>query len=100
MARKLATPSATSDGIAMTATDIGTAIRNQRLRQGLRIDDAAALCGVSTGVMSRLENGAGSVALDKLLVILDGLGLVLVLLDKTAIAQLPADIIGDDSEAP
>jgi len=63
-----------SDGIAL-----GTAIRSRRREQSLRIDDAAALSGVSVDLLSRLENGKGSVRLDKLLAVLDGLGLALVL---------------------
>jgi transcriptional regulator with XRE-family HTH domain len=45
----------------------------------LRIDDAASLSGVSVDLLSRLENGKGSVRLDKLLAVLDSLGLALVL---------------------
>lgn len=59
--------------------DAGARVRAVRKRQGLRIDDAAALNGVSADVFSRLENGRGSVRLDKLLPILDGLGLQLVI---------------------
>lgn len=62
-----------------TATDIGPAIRARRKEQSLRIDDAASLSGVSVDLLSRLENGKGSVRLDKLLVVLDSLGLALLL---------------------
>jgi hypothetical protein len=48
----------------------------------LRIDDAAGLLGVSVDLMSRLENGQGSVRLDKALTVLDGLGLTLMVLPK------------------
>ena len=61
------------------AAAVGPAIRARRREQSLRIDDAAALCGVSVDLLSRLENGKGSVRLDKLLAVLDGLGLALVL---------------------
>lgn len=61
------------------AMDVGTAIRARRREQSLRIDDAASLSGVSVDLLSRLENGKGSVRLDKLLAVLDGLGLALVL---------------------
>jgi transcriptional regulator with XRE-family HTH domain len=37
------------------------------------------LSGVSVDLLSRLENGKGSVRLDKLLAVLDSLGLALVL---------------------
>jgi transcriptional regulator with XRE-family HTH domain len=58
---------------------LGPAIRTRRRAQSLRIDDAAALSGVSVDLLSRLENGKGSVRLDKLLAVLDSLGLSLVL---------------------
>ena len=59
------------------ASDVGPLIRTRRRGQSLRIDDAAALSGVSVDLLSRLENGHGSVRLDKLLSVLDGLGLAL-----------------------
>ncbi len=61
------------------ANDFGPTIRARRRAQSLRIDDAASLSGVSVDLLSRLENGKGSVRLDKLLTVLDGLGLALVL---------------------
>jgi len=56
--------------------------RARRKSQSLRIDDAAALLGVSVDLMSRLENGQGSVRLDKAMAVLDGLGLALLVLPK------------------
>jgi transcriptional regulator with XRE-family HTH domain len=68
------------DPIHLTnAPELGVAVRARRREQALRIDDAAALTGVSVDLLSRLENGKGSVRLDKLLSVLDGLGLALVL---------------------
>lgn len=61
-----------------SASDLGPAVRSRRREQSLRIDDAASLSGVSVDLLSRLENGKGSVRLDKLLTVLDGLGLALV----------------------
>jgi transcriptional regulator with XRE-family HTH domain len=58
---------------------VGAAVRALRKEQSLRIDDAASLLGVSVDLLSRLENGQGSVCFDKLLAVLDGLGLTLVL---------------------
>lgn len=57
-------------------------MRARRKSQSLRIDDAAALLGVSVDLMSRLENGQGSVRLDKAIAVLDGLGLTLMVLPK------------------
>jgi transcriptional regulator with XRE-family HTH domain len=61
---------------------LGPLVRGRRRAQQLRIDDAAALLGVSQDLMSRLENGQGTVRLDKALAILDGLGLALIVLPK------------------
>ena len=63
-------------------SDLGKAVRARRREQSLRIDDAAALLGVSVDLLSRLENSKSSVRLDKLLSVLDGLGLTLVLAPK------------------
>lgn len=62
--------------------DIGRQVRAHRKLQRLRIDDAAALIGVSVDLLSRLENGVGGIRTDKLLVVLDGLGLALVIAPK------------------
>ncbi len=74
---------------------VGPAIRARRRAQSLRIDDAASLSGVSVDLLSRLENGKGSVRLDKLLAVLDSLGLALVLGPKDhpsmQAASLPVD---------
>jgi transcriptional regulator with XRE-family HTH domain len=59
-------------------SDLGALVKARRREQSLRIDDAAALSGVSVDLLSRLENGKGSVRFDKLLSVLDGLGLALV----------------------
>ena len=62
-----------------SAAHLGPAVRARRREQSLRIDDAASLSGVSVDLLSRLENGKGSVRVDKLLMVLDSLGLALVL---------------------
>jgi len=61
---------------------LGPLVRQRRRSQKLRIDDTAALVGVSVDLMSRLENGQGSVRLDKALAVLDGLGLALLVVPK------------------
>jgi transcriptional regulator with XRE-family HTH domain len=63
-------------------TELGQIIRDRRKRSGLRIDDAAALSGVSVDLLSRLENGKSGVATDRLLKVLDALGLALAVIDK------------------
>jgi transcriptional regulator with XRE-family HTH domain len=85
-----------------TASDVGRIVRRRRRDQSLRIDDAAALTGVSVDLYSRLENGKGAVRLDKLLAVLDGLGLALVVgaKDDLRMQRLlrPADPDADQDE--
>src|SRR3990172_8887737 len=71
---------------------LGRAVRAQRLTAGLRIDDAAALCGVSVTVLSRLENAASGVTTKNLFKVLDGLGLTLLAFDKLEISQVLATL--------
>jgi hypothetical protein len=68
--------------LLQSAHDLGPVVRERRKSQSLRIDDAAGLLGVSVDLMSRLENGQGSVRMDKALAVLDGLGLTLMVLPK------------------
>ncbi|MBB3196002.1 helix-turn-helix domain-containing protein [Roseateles terrae] len=78
--------------------DVGPTIRARRREQSLRIDDAASLSGVSVDLLSRLENGKGSVRLDKLLAVLDSLGLALMLGPKDHPAMQAAS--RPDAERP
>ena len=79
--------------VVSSATVIGNQVRAHRHKQSLRIDDAAALSGVSVDLMSRLENGASSIRLDKLMSVLDGLGLMLLVAPKghAYLRKLPLD---------
>lgn len=74
-------------------TELGMQVRAHRKQQGLRIDDAAALIGVSVDLFSRLENGAGGIRTDKLLTVLDNLGLAMVIApkDHAFLKRLPQD---------
>lgn len=65
-----------------SANTLGAIVRERRKSQSLRIDDAAGLIGVSVDLMSRLENGQGTVQLNKAMAVLDGLGLTLMVLPK------------------
>ena len=83
----------TSAIVPLQITDtsaLGRLIRLRRCEQLLRIDDAASLSGVSVDLLSRLENGKGSVRLDKLLTVLDGLGLAMVIGPKEHPQMSPA----------
>lgn len=72
-----------SETPVLSLEDLGRHIRNKRKASGLRIDDAAALYGVSVDLLSRLENGRSGVATDRVLKVLDGLGLVMLVRGKT-----------------
>jgi transcriptional regulator with XRE-family HTH domain len=65
---------------------LGALVRNRRLEQSMRIDDAADLLGVSSNVLSRLENGH-PVGSDRLLRVLEGLGLTMLVLPKSESAN-------------
>lgn len=73
--------------IVRSLADLGKTIRAKRKSSGMRIDDAAALCGVSVDLLSRLENGKSGVATDRVLKVLDGLGLQLGVVDKNAVQR-------------
>ena len=60
---------------AVTAADIGTAVRKKRKEDGLTLADAAALCGVGYRFMSDLENGKETAQVGKVLKVLTALGL-------------------------
>lgn len=66
----------------LSLEDLGRRIRDKRKASGLRIDDAAALCGVSVDLLSRLENGKSGVATDRVLKVLDTMGLVMLVRSK------------------
>jgi transcriptional regulator with XRE-family HTH domain len=70
--------------IIENTADIGQLVRAQRRQQKLRIDDAAALTHVSVDLFSRLENGKGAVRLDKLLLVLDAMGLCMIVGSKSS----------------
>ena len=76
-----------SETLLSSLEGLGRRIREKRKASGLRIDDAASLCGVSVDLLSRLENGKSGVATDRVLKVLDGLGLALLLRDKEGVPR-------------
>ncbi|OXC76356.1 Helix-turn-helix protein [Caballeronia sordidicola] len=82
MARTLSPHNPHPNPLARDMSTLGALVRNRRLEQSLRIDDAADLLGVSSNVLSRLENGH-PVGSDRLLRVLDGLGLTLLVLPRS-----------------
>lgn len=75
---------------------LGRLIRAKRKASALRIDDAAALCGVSVDLLSRLENGKSGVSTERVLRVMDGLGLAMLVVDKERVARIlaAADEVG------
>ncbi|MGV8894414.1 MAG: helix-turn-helix domain-containing protein [Burkholderiaceae bacterium] len=57
--------------------ELGSLVRATRKAQKLRQDDAAGAIGVSDVFLMRLENGAPGARLDKILQVLNELGIVL-----------------------
>lgn len=57
--------------------DIGTIVRQKRKSDGLTLEQAAAICGVSYAFLSALENGKETVRLNKVLQVLQCLGIEL-----------------------
>jgi len=60
-----------------TAADLGRIIRRKRKDDGLTLEEAAAVCGVSYAFLSALENGKETVRLNKVLEVVTGLGIEL-----------------------
>lgn len=60
------------------AEALGNAIRERRKQAGIRIDDAAALCGIAVSTLSAMENGSRPAGIDKILPVLEKLGLRLI----------------------
>ncbi|HBG07982.1 MAG: transcriptional regulator [Geobacteraceae bacterium GWC2_58_44] len=58
-------------------TDLGLIIRQKRKKDGLTLEDAAAVCGVSYAFLSALENGKETVRLNKVLQVINCLGIEL-----------------------
>jgi len=82
MARTLPKPLEEQNPVASDLQALGRLIRNRRAHSMLRIDDAAALIGVSKDTLSRLENGR-AVSTDKLMKVAQGLGLTFFVMDKS-----------------
>lgn len=59
------------------AEDIGRIIKQKRKKDGLTLEEAAAVCGVSYAFLSALENGKETVRLNKVLQVLHCLGIEL-----------------------
>lgn len=59
----------------LTPKLLGLAIKAKRTQSGLRLEDAAALCGVAKQTLLRLEHGEGAPQLATILQVCEGLGI-------------------------
>ena len=60
-----------------TTKDLGRIIRQKRIDDGLTLEEAAGVCGVSYAFLSALENGKETVQLNKVLQVTMCIGLEL-----------------------
>lgn len=67
-----------------SAKDIGEISRNQRKKQGLKQAEAAGLLGVGVRFLSELERGKETLALGKVLQVIQGLGLRINISENTS----------------
>lgn len=88
MARRIvATPTPQSFELHSVA-DLGAWIRNRRTQLNLRIDDAAALCGVTVQMLSDLETGKRAARFNLALKVANELGLALLAIPKQQMPDL------------
>jgi transcriptional regulator with XRE-family HTH domain len=97
MARKITRQPFPSSPVVDSPESFGAFIRSLRTQQQLRIDDAAALCGVSVQLLSDLENGRRSVGLNKALAVAKQLGLSLLAIPESGLPQTIAVIKSQSS---
>lgn len=62
--------------------EIGAIIKARRIKEGVSLEDLAALTGVGINTLSRLERGVGNTRLNVLLTVTNALGLRLTVTAK------------------
>ena len=72
--------------VIQDAKSLGLAIRERRKQSGIRIDDAAALCGIAVSTLSSLENGSRPARIDTILQVIGKMGLSLTIGDEDALS--------------
>lgn len=90
MPRHLPSPIQTGPRIT-SLQQLGELVRGARGGAQLRIDDAAAVSGVSSDLLSRLERGR-PVTSDKLLAVLEALGLALLVVDQVQAERIERQV--------
>lgn len=58
----------------LTAESLGLFVKAKRTQAGLRLEDAAMLCGVAKDTLSKIESGEGAVRLESVLLVCRKLG--------------------------
>ena len=79
--KTLATPDLNQN---LTLELLGQAIRARRTQSHLRLEDAAALCGVAKQTLQDIEHGQGKSQMTTILQICSGLGIKLCILPWSA----------------
>lgn len=77
MARPIQVVATPARSEILSPKDLAAFVRARRTQAGLRIDDAAGLCGVSVETLSKIETAKSGVNLDSLFKVLNGLGIQL-----------------------
>lgn len=75
MARPIRIVQTPSNTEIVDPKDLAAFVRARRTQAGLRIDDAAELCGVSVVTLSKIETAKGGVNVESLFRVLKGLGI-------------------------
>lgn len=76
---KVVKPSITPDSSKLTPEALGLFVKARRTQSGLRLEDAAALCGVAKETYSKIERGHGGVRLESVLAVCQKMGVELLL---------------------
>jgi len=98
MARKITQTAYPEQPKISNLAELGQFIRSMRTQQQLRIDDAAALCGVSVQLLSDLENGKPrDIGFDKAVSIAEQLGLAILVVQRRDLPHVLAKLKGNKS---
>jgi transcriptional regulator with XRE-family HTH domain len=92
MARTITPKPLPESPVTESVLEFGAFVRSMRTQLQLRIDDAAALCGVSVQLLSDLENGKRDVGLNKAFQIARQLGLAVLVVRRTDLPQTLATV--------
>ncbi len=77
VARRIAVLTTPQQNGPLTPQLLGKFVRAKRTQAGLRIDDAAHMCGVAVETISKIETAKAGVRMESLFRVLRGLGIKL-----------------------